>query len=204
MTDSRLPKQLLRGELCQGKHSVGGQKKRFKDCRRAWLRHDRLLLTLAGASLRTQTYFRLSLLSAAYFRRRDIKPKAENPSAFAGLAGAGLASLAGALWPVTQSLGQKDCVTSQKERLQGSIEGEMKKGQGLTASARYFKILMQVKKRKTIDTAGKYVKISKEAKFRTADIITLIQELNFIFLGFEYETGETLQSPSNHIQKFQT
>ena len=93
MTDSPLPKQLLRGELCQGKHSVGGQKKRFKD----WLRHDRLLLTLAGASLRTQTYFRLSLLSAAYFRRRDINPKAENPSAFAGLAGAGLASLAGAL-----------------------------------------------------------------------------------------------------------
>ena len=32
MPDSRLPKQLLYGELCQGKCSVGGQKKRLKDC----------------------------------------------------------------------------------------------------------------------------------------------------------------------------
>ena len=32
MPDRRLPKQLLYGELCQGKCSVGGQKKRFKDC----------------------------------------------------------------------------------------------------------------------------------------------------------------------------
>ena len=31
MTDDRLPKQLLYGELCHGKRSVGGQKKRFKD-----------------------------------------------------------------------------------------------------------------------------------------------------------------------------
>ena len=31
MPDGRLPKQLLYGELCYGKRSVGGQKKRFKD-----------------------------------------------------------------------------------------------------------------------------------------------------------------------------
>ena len=37
MPDSRLPKQLLYGELCQGKRSVGGQKKRFKDCLKASL-----------------------------------------------------------------------------------------------------------------------------------------------------------------------
>ena len=30
MSDNRLPKQLLYGELCQGKRSVGGQKKRYK------------------------------------------------------------------------------------------------------------------------------------------------------------------------------
>ena len=98
----------------------------------------RLLLTLAGASLRTQTYFRLSLLSisAAYFRRRDTtagirlcsqdKPGRDWPPSQM------------LSWPVTLSLGLKDCVKSQKERLQGRIEGELKKGQGLTASARYF------------------------------------------------------------------
>ena len=32
MADSRLPKQLMYGELYNGKRSVGGQKKRFKDC----------------------------------------------------------------------------------------------------------------------------------------------------------------------------
>ena len=31
MPDDRLPKQLLYGELCYGKRSVGGQKKRFND-----------------------------------------------------------------------------------------------------------------------------------------------------------------------------
>ena len=31
MPDERLPKQLLYGELCTGKRSRGGQKKRFKD-----------------------------------------------------------------------------------------------------------------------------------------------------------------------------
>ena len=31
MPDDRLPKQLLYGELCYGKRSVGGQNKRFKD-----------------------------------------------------------------------------------------------------------------------------------------------------------------------------
>ena len=31
MSDRRPPKQLLYGELCRGKRSVGGQKKRFKD-----------------------------------------------------------------------------------------------------------------------------------------------------------------------------
>ena len=31
MSDDRLPKQLLYGELCYGKRSLGGQKKRFKD-----------------------------------------------------------------------------------------------------------------------------------------------------------------------------
>ena len=31
MPDDRLQKQLLYGELCYGKRSVGGQKKRFKD-----------------------------------------------------------------------------------------------------------------------------------------------------------------------------
>ena len=31
MPDDRLPKQLLYGELCYGKRSVGGQKKRFTD-----------------------------------------------------------------------------------------------------------------------------------------------------------------------------
>ena len=32
MPDTRIPKQLFYGELCQGKRSVGGQMKRFKDC----------------------------------------------------------------------------------------------------------------------------------------------------------------------------
>ena len=31
MPDDRLPKQLLYGEICNGKRPVGGQKKRFKD-----------------------------------------------------------------------------------------------------------------------------------------------------------------------------
>ena len=31
MSDDRLPKQLLYGELCYGKRPLGGQKKRFKD-----------------------------------------------------------------------------------------------------------------------------------------------------------------------------
>ena len=39
MTDSRLPKQLLYGELCEGKRSVGGQKKRYKDCIKASLQN---------------------------------------------------------------------------------------------------------------------------------------------------------------------
>lgn len=39
MPDSRLPKQLLYGELCQGKRSVGGQKKRFKDSLKASLKN---------------------------------------------------------------------------------------------------------------------------------------------------------------------
>ena len=38
MPDNRLPKQLLYGELCQGKRMVGGQRKRFKDCLKASLR----------------------------------------------------------------------------------------------------------------------------------------------------------------------
>ncbi|XP_047481685.1 uncharacterized protein LOC125034088 [Penaeus chinensis] len=38
MADSRLPKQLLYGELCEGKRSVGGQKKRFKDSLKASLK----------------------------------------------------------------------------------------------------------------------------------------------------------------------
>ena len=32
MLQNRLPKQMLCGELCEDKRSVGGQKKRFKDC----------------------------------------------------------------------------------------------------------------------------------------------------------------------------
>ena len=40
--DSRLPKQLLYGELCQGKRSVGGQKKRFKDCLKASLKSQNI------------------------------------------------------------------------------------------------------------------------------------------------------------------
>lgn len=31
MPDDHLPKQLLCGEICEGRRSVGGQKKRFKD-----------------------------------------------------------------------------------------------------------------------------------------------------------------------------
>ena len=38
MEDSRLPKQLLYGELCEGKRSVGGQKKRYKDSLKASLK----------------------------------------------------------------------------------------------------------------------------------------------------------------------
>ena len=38
MPDSRLPTQLLYGELCQGKRSVGREKKRFKDCLKACLK----------------------------------------------------------------------------------------------------------------------------------------------------------------------
>ena len=37
MSDDRLPKQLLHGELCYGKRSLGGQNKRFKDTRRKTL-----------------------------------------------------------------------------------------------------------------------------------------------------------------------
>ncbi|CAJ0933545.1 unnamed protein product [Ranitomeya imitator] len=39
MPDSRLPKQLLYGELCQGKRAVGGQKKRYKDCLKVSLKN---------------------------------------------------------------------------------------------------------------------------------------------------------------------
>ena len=38
MSDSRLPKQLLYGELCQDKRTDGGQKKRFKHCLKASLK----------------------------------------------------------------------------------------------------------------------------------------------------------------------
>jgi hypothetical protein len=38
MSDNRIPKQLLYGELCQGKRSVGGQKKRYKDTFKASLK----------------------------------------------------------------------------------------------------------------------------------------------------------------------
>ncbi|XP_037783545.1 uncharacterized protein LOC119579712 [Penaeus monodon] len=38
MADSRLPKQLLYGELCEDKRLVGGQKKRFKDSLKAFLK----------------------------------------------------------------------------------------------------------------------------------------------------------------------
>ena len=38
MSDNRVPKQLLYGELQRGKRSVGGQKKRYKDCLKASLK----------------------------------------------------------------------------------------------------------------------------------------------------------------------
>jgi hypothetical protein len=38
MSDNRIPKQLLYGELCQGKRSVRGQKKRYKDTVKASLK----------------------------------------------------------------------------------------------------------------------------------------------------------------------
>ena len=39
MEDSRIPKQLLYGELCQGKRKQGGPVKRFKDCVKANIAH---------------------------------------------------------------------------------------------------------------------------------------------------------------------
>ena len=38
MSDTRLPKQLLYGELCIGKRTAGGQKKRYKDGLKATLK----------------------------------------------------------------------------------------------------------------------------------------------------------------------
>jgi len=38
MPDTRLPKRLFYKELAEGKHSQGGQKKRYKDCIKALLK----------------------------------------------------------------------------------------------------------------------------------------------------------------------
>ena len=38
MSDSIIPKQLLYGELSQGARKVGGQRKRFKDSLKAYLK----------------------------------------------------------------------------------------------------------------------------------------------------------------------
>jgi hypothetical protein len=39
MNDERLPKRLFYGELCSGKRSCGGQKKRFKDYLKTSIKH---------------------------------------------------------------------------------------------------------------------------------------------------------------------
>ena len=52
MSDSRIPKQLLYGELHQGKRTAGGQKKRFKDC---------LKVSLKNLGINTDTWEKLAL-----------------------------------------------------------------------------------------------------------------------------------------------
>ena len=54
MPDERLPKQLLYGELCYGKRSVGGQKKRFKDPHKLQHRYDQLGSLCPGSTLVAQ------------------------------------------------------------------------------------------------------------------------------------------------------
>ena len=51
MPDERIPKQLLYGELCQGKRSVSGQRKRFEDS---------LKVSLIDFSIDTQTWENLA------------------------------------------------------------------------------------------------------------------------------------------------
>ena len=45
MSDSRIPKQLLYGEFSQGARKVGGQRKRFKDSLKAYLKDFNIDIT---------------------------------------------------------------------------------------------------------------------------------------------------------------
>ena len=57
MSDSRIRKQLLYGELHQGKRTAGGQKKRFKDC---------LKVSLKNLGINTDTWEKLAVERPAW------------------------------------------------------------------------------------------------------------------------------------------
>lgn len=65
MSDSRIPKQLLYGELVNGKRSQGGQKKRFKDSLKSSLKTLQIKPTLFEQSAIDRNLWRNTLHKAA-------------------------------------------------------------------------------------------------------------------------------------------
>ena len=58
MPDERLPKRLLFGELVEGKRSLGGQRKRYKDTLKASLKHCNIDLDTWEEIARDRTFWR--------------------------------------------------------------------------------------------------------------------------------------------------
>ncbi|XP_005102894.1 uncharacterized protein LOC101847595 [Aplysia californica] len=65
MADSRLPKQLMYGELLHGKRSVRGQKKRFKDCLKVSLKELGILNDLCETLAQDRPTWRCKLTKGA-------------------------------------------------------------------------------------------------------------------------------------------
>ena len=89
MSDSRIPKQLLYGELSQGARKVGGQRKRFKDSLKAYLKDFNIDITTWENAASDRPAWRSMIhkgalhsevqrSNAAKEKRRARKARAEN------------------------------------------------------------------------------------------------------------------------------